>query len=308
MFQNHIYKVAENNSAVPQDRIGFNFNYLPDVVNGSFDGLRVNDDLYEYRLFAEKTLFDSRLSVDFMLPFYTTSDYRPGDLSLVADGPGTDTAFGDIAFGFKYLLHRSEQSALSAGLRVEAPSNAEITQPDPTSVFYNTFEDDVWNFTPYVAFLAAPTERFFVQSFVSYRLNTGYLEIPATDFAIREQQLFMADLSAGYWLYRNRCKRGLTGIVPTVELHYTGAFNDETTYSSGTPTTSYVTNVIGKSDVLNLTAGVTTYFNDRMSISTGVAIPLRDNPTPYPATTSSIGTDRRYDWALMANLNYYFGR
>ena len=34
VFQNHIYKISENNSAVPTNRIGFNFNYLDGAYGG----------------------------------------------------------------------------------------------------------------------------------------------------------------------------------------------------------------------------------------------------------------------------------
>ena len=299
-FQNHIYKVAENNSPLPQDRIGFNYNFLHNVYNGTLDGLRVNDDLSEYRLFAEKTLFCDRLSVDLMIPFYFTSRYDPGD-DLLLVGPETDYAFGDIAFGMKYLLHRSESAALSAGLRVEAPTNDEITQTGQLNFFYATVNDDVWHFTPYAALLMTPSDRFFVQSFLSYRLNSGSLE--SEEFGpIRQQTYLMADASAGYWIYRNPGNRGLTGIVPTVELHYTGAFDEES------PDNTVTNTIYGKTDVLNLTAGLTALINDRTSMAVGVSVPLLDNPTSLPFTTSTVGTDRRYDWALMVNMNYYFGR
>src|SRR6056297_2717155 len=120
VFHNHNYKVAENNAVVPQDRIGFNFNYLSGVFNGASDGTSVDHDLFEYRFFAEKTLFDSNLSMDLMVPFYYTSDYDQGDLGIALNGPETDTAFGDLAFGMKYLWLRNDRGALSAGFRVEA--------------------------------------------------------------------------------------------------------------------------------------------------------------------------------------------
>ena len=43
-------------------------------------------------------------------------------------------------------------------------------------------------------------------------------------------------------------------------------------------------------------------------MTAGVAVPLRDAPVSLPGTNSTIGTDRRYDWALLVNINYYFGR
>ena len=150
---------------------------------------------------------------------------------------------------------------------------------------------------------ATPTERLFVQSFVAYRLNTGYLEnkaIIGAAFDVREQAYFMADVAVGYWMYRDRGGCGLTGLVPAVELHYTGAFNLEK------PENTFTNVIYGHTDVLNLTGGVTAYFGDRWSLTTGLAVPLRENPATFGGAT--IGTDRRSNWTLLANLNWYFGR
>jgi hypothetical protein len=38
---------------------------------------------------------------------------------------------------------------------------------------------------------------------------------------IDEQSLFQFDLGVGYWLYRNPEGHRLTGLAPTIELHYT---------------------------------------------------------------------------------------
>ncbi|MCO8125438.1 hypothetical protein NHH03_27110 [Stieleria sp. TO1_6] len=300
VFQNHIYKVAENNSALPQNRIGFNFNALGDVYSG-LSGDQVEKDIYEYRLFAEKTLLNGLISLDFMLPFYTTSKYSyPSNLDLVVNGPGTESTFGDIAFGLKALLHRSEHAAYSAGLRIEAPTAEEITAPPGPALFYESIRDDVWNFTPYFATLWQPSDRVFTQSFVSYRMNTGTLkEVPSTR-TFREPSYFMADVSIGYWLYRNAHSNYLTGLAPTFELHYTGAWDKE--QPDGT-----VNNVIyGHTDRLNMTAGLTAMLGRRVSAGLAISAPLRDKPATV-GSTDSPSTDRAYDWAAIANLTYHFG-
>jgi hypothetical protein len=302
VFQDHIYKVAENNSPLPQDRIGVNVNFAPRVYNGYSDGFMAGDDIFEYRFFIEKTLFDERLSVDFMVPFYQTSTRDLGDTGIALNGPGTATSFGDIAFGLKYLLHRSERSALSVGVRVETPTGKEIFQPDPGNIWYTSASDDVWHFTPYAGIVLEPTDRVFVQSFLGYRMNTGSLDRPDPFVSLRDQDLFTADLSVGYWLYRSPNRRGLTGIVPTLELHYTGSFE------SAGPRGNVSNGVYANSDILNLTAGVTAFVNERCSITAGLAVPLRDNPTSFPGLSQTIGSDRRFDSALMLNVNYYFGR
>lgn len=300
-FHNHIYKIAENNAVTPQDRLGFNFNYLSGAFSGASDGTPVMHDLFEYRFFAEKTFCDGDLSVDLMVPFYETSEYDQGDFSIALNGPQTRPAFGDLAFGLKYLLFQNHRAAFSAGLRVEAPTNDEIVETTGTNLWYTSFSDNVWHFTPYAAMMLTPSDRLFFQSFLSYRLNSGKLDREPGFTDIREQTFLMADLSMGYWLYRNPANRGLTALVPMVELHYTGAYDEED------PADTVNGILIGHTDVLNLTAGVTAFFNDRFSMTAGAAVPLRDKPTDNFGTIT-FGSDRRYDWSLLVNVNYYFGR
>ncbi|MCO8122671.1 hypothetical protein NHH03_13065 [Stieleria sp. TO1_6] len=297
--------MAENNSAIPQDRIGFNFNSLNVGFNGTYIVNTVEDDFSEYRFFAEKTLFGSNLSVDVMIPFYQSSNVNVLYADYLANGPGTDASFGDLAFGFKYLVHRNERSALSAGMRIEAPTNEEFSLTgDPVNGNVRV-EDSVWHFTPYLAGLLTPTERTFYQSFVSYRMPTGSViqtkSMSRRTEITREQDYFMFDLSAGYWLYNNPGQRGLTGLAPTLELHYTATFDDQ-------QSNNRLTNrAYSNTDVLNLTAGLTAMFNDRISVSTAVAAPLRDKVIGSGLAFNP-NSDRRYDWALMFQLNYYLGR
>jgi hypothetical protein len=206
-------------------------------------------------------------------------------------------------FHSQCLVMRSNCTAVSIGLRVEAPTNDEIKDPETVFLFTNPYQDDVWNFTPYIAMAATPTARLFVQSFVGYRLNTGYLEdeaIIGAAFDVRDQNYFMADVAVGCWMYRDRGGCGLIGLVPTIELHYTGAFDLEE------PENTFNNVIYGHTDVLNLTGGVTAYFSDLWSLASGISVPLRENVTTFDNAT--FGTDRHSNGTLLANLNWYFGR
>lgn len=305
-FQNHAYKVAENNSALPQDRIGFNFNAMQDVYNG-FLNRRVDDDIYEYRLFGEKTFLDGRFSVDLMLPFYTTSAFQYEPIDLLTNGPQTEGTFGDLAFGVKALVHESCTSACSLGLRIEAPTGEDVVSTQSLSSFYRSFEDEVWHFTPYMANLWTPSERTFVQSFLSYRLTSSSLKETELPLSIRQQSYFMADVSIGYWLYRNRCGSCLTGLAPMLELHYTGAWDQESATDQIVGARDTVTNFIyGQSDRLSLTAGLSAFFGSRCSAGIAIAAPLRSNESNSFAALT-VDSDRAYDWALLTQLTYYYG-
>lgn len=299
-IQNHIYKVTENNSALPQNRIGFNINALADVYSGQDDG-GLNDTMWEYRLFAEKTFADGLFSLEFMVPFYTSSSRTYEPLDLVINGPGTDNIFGNIAFGMKTLLHQSYSATYSMGLRVEAPTGDDIVSPPPLNFFYSSFEDDVWYFTPYFATLWTPSDRLFFQSFLSYRLNTAPIREVENPVTIREQTYLMVDTSVGYWIVRNRDCRGLTGLASMLELHYTGAYDRETSNIGRTTVTD---RVFGSTDHLNLTAGITATFGQRFTGGISLATPLRSNSTQFVGT--EINTDRSFDWAVITNMTYHY--
>ncbi|TWT77267.1 hypothetical protein Pla123a_19240 [Posidoniimonas polymericola] len=305
-FQNHAYKAAENNTALPQDRVGFNFNAMQDVYSGQSGG-PVENDIYEYRLFGEKTLADGRLSVDLMVPFYTTSVYDYDPLDLALNGPSTDGSFGDLAFGFKWLVHESCASACSLGLRIEAPTGEEMVARGALSSFYTSLDDDVWHFTPYVANLWTPSDRTFIQSFLSYRLTSSSLQSSSGASSIREQSYFMGDISAGYWLFRNRCGRRLTGLATVLELHYTGAWDRETALNSGIAVDTSTNSIYGRTDRLSLTAGLSAFFGPRCSAGVAVAVPLRSKEVGI-AGPAVVATDRAYDWAVLTQLTYYYGR
>ena len=213
-IQNHVYKVAENNSAMPQNRIGFNFNYLSDVYDGSRFGGGGKDlsDILEYRFFMEKTFLSDNLSLDFMIPFYQTSDLNLSSLEL-SNGRGTATSFGDLAFGIKALMHSDRRSAFSLGLRVEAPTTDQFRLSNDPGIGNITIDNDAWYFTPYIAALLTPSDNLFVQGFLSYRMESGEstreVETPGpSNPAIvidNEPDCLMADIAIGTWLYRDRC-------------------------------------------------------------------------------------------------------
>ncbi len=301
-FQNHISKVSQNNSAMPQDRIGLNFSSLQNVPIGRrFESGPVIDDLQEYRFFAEKTFLDGAASIDLIAPIYKTSESVIGNVSEFLVGPQAHGEFGDLAFGIKGLLHRSERLALSLGLRVEAPTSRE-----PYVALFNArIDDEVWHFTPYLAAQWTPSERVFVNSFLSYRLNSTSMvnTSDAGTALVREATYLMADGSIGYWMIRRPRCRGLTGLASVLELHYTTTPESEPVNAlQGISATGLA---LGHTDYLNLTAGLVARWNERVSVSGAFAFPLRANR--IETNNSVLGaTDRSYDWAFLLNLNYNF--
>jgi hypothetical protein len=103
------FKIAENESPRPQDRVFVTYNYYRDV--GSVE------DVHRETIGFEKALLGGRASVGLRLPFFQV---RGNDA-----GQGTDV--GDLSVVLKYALldDSATGSAVSAGLVITAPTGPE---------------------------------------------------------------------------------------------------------------------------------------------------------------------------------------
>jgi hypothetical protein len=228
------------------------------------------------------------------------------------------------------------------------PGNAGATNAR-TRVF--DIENEIWSINPFVAVLLSPNDRLFVQGFLEFdfplnkadvRFRDTAVRATATGFVpttfpesplypgfayppdthsppfevhtkIREQILMHADVGMGYWLWRN-CEGLLTGIAPTVELHYTttlesaaviGLPGDRSTVINPADPNNparlqipeprpTVGNLRNHMDIIDITLGTTFQLGERTTLATGIALPLN-------------GKDRVFDWEAQVQLNYYFG-
>jgi hypothetical protein len=260
------------------------------------------------------------------------------------------TELGNLSLIFKGLLYSSHQVAFSGGLGLGLPTanNTRVRVTDygapleeGTLEWQRIRQFDIKNETvglsPFVAALYTPSERFFAQGFcqVDVPLNTSkvtYTETvplifnenrfatqPGNTLAppftvtdhLREQALMHVDLGTGYWLIRDPQAAWLTGLAPTLELHYTTTLNSADLItlpkdSAAIPTTNpaeqfrpeafpTVGNRRGHVDILDLTAGATLFVANRATLATAVSVPLRT------------GDNRTFDWELHVQLNWYFG-
>ncbi len=204
--------------------------------------------------------------------------------------PGTDvlgasaTQIQDLSFILKRVLYISADSRflLSGGLGVTAPTapDVKVTVVDsyddlqgfePNGSVFDlsnlgsatnirrrdiTVKNQIWDMAPFLAMVATPTNRTFVNGFfqVDVPLNSAdvYYRETRTDIVARDifpnttamnsfgtfgpngsegvlkqqgkisgQSLLQMDLGGGYWLYRNPTARGITGLASLMELHYT---------------------------------------------------------------------------------------
>ncbi len=306
-FPNFYSRVSENNSAIPQTRVSFVYKYLNDVPTAKDRGANAPDydsDLTYYELGLEKTLFDGNMSVELLIPF----SYGPESTIPLAVGlQGSDVELQNIAFGLKMLLLANDSKAITAGVRVEAPTKQD-------ALFNNggidiiTVPQEVWAVTPYLATLINLNDDLFFQAFASYRLQTDDFTTFTTSGGVitsREPNYFDLDAQLGYWLYRNTGGSGLTGLQAKTEIHYTGTFEEY-----GDNGASALPSRRGETDQLNLTTGLTAIMNDRTTITAGIVLPVRDGSDyvlPVGGGTRPHPSDRFFDWQANLQVNYYFG-
>jgi hypothetical protein len=93
-MQRHAWKPSENNSAIPQDRVSFNFNALQRVEIGAVTpvgttAVNTTRDVQEFRFSAEKTVLGGMASLELLVPFYNTSRYAIPDSDTFLEGPQT---------------------------------------------------------------------------------------------------------------------------------------------------------------------------------------------------------------------------
>lgn len=264
------FKIAENESPAPEDRVYLDFNYYDNVgaaVSRRF-GLDLRDiNVYRETFGVEKTFLDGNASVGLRLPLNTLG----ADSNTPGFG-GTDTAVGDLTAILKFALLRDVESGsvLSAGLAVTMPTGPGHFGTSPLPVRRDTF------LQPYVGYLFG-RDRLFLQGFLA-------VDVP-TDSA--DATLLFNDVGVGYYLYRNpQGDRLLTGVAPTVELHVNDPLNRRGIFRRS--------DLDGISDIIDLTVATTFDLGERSHLSVGVVTPLT-GPKPF-------------DFEVLVQFNWNFGR
>jgi hypothetical protein len=252
-----IVKIADNQNALPQDRVFFTFNYFNDVNHAIIrhEDLDIGKmDIYVYTLGFEKTLMDGNASVGLRVPLVRVN----ADNGFT---PGTGGDFQDVGdltiFGKYILLGDRQSSVLTAGLAVTVPTGPRNLGGSPDTIITG-FHDTL------------------IQPFLGWRCISGnwYLQgfeavlIPTDS---EDVTLLTTDVGLGYFLARNRSDGAfLTAVIPTVEAHlnnplsHRGAFNEP----------------FGVPDWMDLTQGVILEFNRHSQLTVGVAEAVT-GPRPY---------------------------
>jgi len=245
------YKIADDESPVPQDRGYFAFNYFNDVNHdlNQLLGGGGHTDIFRWTFGFEKTFLDGNASIGMRLPV--------GTVNASSVVPGLDdntTDVGDLSVVFKYafLYNRETGNVLSGGLVVTAP-----TGPGDFNPFNTTF------IQPWLGYRYFFSNNLYVQEFSSIAA--------ATDS--RDVTLWFNDVGLNYVLYRSSVRNELlTAVVPTFEVHVNDPLNHRGALDLADP--------VGTADWVTLTAGATFELGGRATLALGGNLPVT-GPKPY---------------------------
>src|SRR5579884_1057029 len=191
------FKGADNESAMPQDRVFTDYNFYNRVLGTPLD---VNQEVIGF----EKTFLDGNASFEMRLPFFQATN-----------APGLNQSdVGDLTMLLKYALYRDQLNAVSVGLAVTVP-----TGPDLITVAGNNVNDVLLQ--PYVGFLMN-SETWFAQGFSELLVPTNSHDVTA----------WFNDLQVGYWLMDERNAGLVTNVAPVLEAHLTTPLDHRDSTSS----------------------------------------------------------------------------
>ncbi|ODT97583.1 MAG: hypothetical protein ABS79_07320 [Planctomycetes bacterium SCN 63-9] len=269
------FKISENQSPQPQDRVYFSFNYYANV-NGDLNR-RLNSPVDQFRAYREifgfeKTFNEGLGSICVRLPLYTLS----ADFAANANGrrqASTSTALGDLTICGKYTLALDPEtgSLLSAGLAVTPPTGPGTFAGVPYLSGFRTTA-----IQPFLGYIWR-RGKFFLHGFTA-------IDVPCSS---RDATLLYNDLGAGYEVFRNAdASAFLTAVIPTFEVHVNNPLNHRDYLSVNDP--------FAIPDVVNLTSGLNLLVRQSSTLTFGIVTPVT-GPRPF-------------DYEALLLLNIRFGR
>jgi hypothetical protein len=266
------YKMADNQSPLPLDRVFATFYYYNRINVGDALAARAGvSDVDVYREFfgLEKTFLGRGASLGLRLPLNTIT------ANLDRTRPGvSSTALGDLTVFGKYALwgEPDRGEVVSLGLAVTPPTGpAEFAGAEFTRARNPTY------LQPFLGFLK-PFGRWYVQGFTGINVPTDS----------RVVTMLYNDVGIGYYLYRSsREDAWVSAVIPSMEAHVNTPLNHRGGFSD-------VSDPGATIDSVNLTFGINTVLRRRGVLSVGMV--------------QSVTGPRPFDFEAIVLLNIYFGR
>jgi len=284
------FKIADNMSPVPQDRIYSSFNYFNQVnyaVNGRIGAPLSDLQIYRYQLGLEKTFLNGNASIGI----------RDGLNTLSANSPlpgvgGTHTAVGDLTVYTKFVLWQQwDQPGEAAS--VGYPGSLSLNRPASGGLISGGLAVTVP--TGPSGFAGAPFSKSFhntqLQPFLGYFWSHGraYLQgfeainVPTDP---NDVTMLFSDVGAGYFYYMSpRPESFLSAAAATFEVHVNDPLNHRHPFA--------INDLAGTADVVDLTYGTNIFFKKRSLLSLAVVTP--------------VSGPRAFNFEAVALFNIYFG-
>ncbi len=288
-------KIAENTSPIPRDRLIFNYSYFDNTQLGP-GGVNVS----RYTLGFEKTFSQKTASIEFKMPLLTTFN----STQVHAAPPSmSHYEFGNISVTFKKMLLLRKTWGLSMGLQIATPTadDSRLNTKDGTTLV--RIDNQSVHLEPFVGGVWAPTERFFTQFFAQWDVDANGNQTLVNPTSTGQNLVYAGrmqdptyqyiDISAGYWLRRDRqCRRRLTGVAALAELHWNRSLQSTDVITSDQFVIGSLKN---DQEVFNLTLGCFFEFQKHTTVLVGYSTPLGG------------GNDQQFDGELRLLFNRRFG-
>ena len=239
------FKIAENESPRPTDRVFFFYNYYDRVNTSTAFSQNPPFNLHREVIGFEKTFFSGNASIGMRLPF----------LQLTGDTGGIDdNQIGDLSIVFKwaFLNNRDTGSVMSAGMVLTVPSGDPFLSPITGNAIHSTV------FQPYFGYILARS-NFYAHGFSSLIVPTERDDVV----------VWLNDLGFGYQFMTNDPDAFIRGIVPTLEAHLVTPLSHRATLDR-----------FHVSDYLTLTAGANLVFGRASTLGVALGVPVT-GPRPY---------------------------
>jgi hypothetical protein len=252
------FKIADNQSVLPVNRIYYDFNFFDNVnqpVNNRIQNGIQRVQIYRELIGGEKTFFDGQASLGIRMPINTiTADSPTGGVSTP-----TRTAINNINVYSKYLFYSNTETKTFAagGLAVTIPTGPQNFGGASYVRNYNNPE-----LQPYIG-LQKTWDRFYFIGFeaINVPLNTHDVTTLYNDYAL------------GYFVYRSQDKRDLIqGIAPTVEVHINTPLNHRDIFNAK--------DKAGSADIVDFTSGLNIFFKNKVQLGMAVVTPVT-GPRPF---------------------------
>lgn len=292
-------KIAENNKALPMDRVYLMYNHYENALQADLDlttpGGLTNRPVDRYVVGMEKKFLGDRWSIDLRMPL--TNRYRVETTEFELSGGSV----GDLSIALKRLLLATETSALAVGLALDVPTGSDVDGRIGKTLF--TVRNQAVHLGPFVGALLTPTDHVFCQGFLQIDVAANGEPVDYTDLGnnvsgelgrLNDQTLFYVDLCVGYWLTRNPAAT-LSGMACLAEFHYTGSLQGADVVSGKVNNVDLnFGNLLGEIDVPNVTLGLHAELNHRTEIRVGGVFPLRDRPNRAFDAEAQVSVNRRF--------------